>query len=120
MTSPTPRAGPAYTGSGFHRYHLDLLLFGLVCLILSAVFIWLHVSTPSDGVRLSRGPQLFTRQGVIVSPYESGQGPLREGDQVTAVEGISMETGLRAQLAGPRAPKLAGGPNRSIYSPAGW
>jgi hypothetical protein len=106
MTIPPQRSAPVSARAGQHRYHLDLLLFGLFCLVLSAVFIGLHLTTPSDSARLSRGPQIFTNQGVFVSPYKSGEGPLREGDQVTAVDGISIETWSRGlNLLDPDRPR---------------
>jgi len=79
------------SGRGDGSSNPVLLLFGMIFLLLPVPFIWLHIVTPSDGARLSRGSQLFTDRGVIVSPYKMDAGLLQEGDVVLAVDGISIE-----------------------------
>jgi hypothetical protein len=61
-------------------------------------FIYLHMITPSDGMRLSSGEELFTRNGVVVSPYSAGGQVLMDGDVVMAVAGQSLETWVNSLL----------------------
>jgi hypothetical protein len=92
------------------RLHRILLLFGLLCVLLPLPFIWLHIATPSDGARLTREPVIFTEHGIIVAPYAIGSSLLREGDIVTAVDGIPVETLVRELVgAGPARPRWQAG-----------
>ena len=78
-----------------HRYDVGLILFGLFCILLPALFIGLHWITPSDEARLSRGSIIYTDEGVFVSSYEDGTGQLKEGDLVTAIQGIELDSWAR-------------------------
>lgn len=93
-----PNPGQALAPNTPRRYHAILVFYGLVCLLLPVPFIWLHITTPSDGARLSRSPQMFTQEGVAIFPYESGGSLLHEEDIVTAVDGTSIEAWMRGLL----------------------
>lgn len=69
-----------------------LIVFAVICLILPASFISLHLLTPSDGARLSYNDPIFTPLGAVVSPYHPGSSYLEEGDVVVGVAGQSMES----------------------------
>lgn len=70
---------------------LGLSIFAVVCLLLPASFIALHLTTPSDGARLSSGENIFTPLGAIVSPYSPSDSPIQEDDIVIAVDKVPME-----------------------------
>lgn len=68
------------------------LMFAVLCLIIPAGFITLHIVTPSDGARLSDNDPIFTPVGAVVSPYYPGSSVLQEGDVVFKVAGRTMES----------------------------
>lgn len=80
------------------RFPLWLIPFGIVCLLIPMAFIILHVTSPSDGSRLSSGIAMFTDKGAVVEPYDSDQQGWQAGDIVTAVGGQSMETWVNSLL----------------------
>jgi hypothetical protein len=82
-------SGAAAENTRFPRW---LIPFGIACMLIPLAFIVLHLTTPSDGMRLSSGTVMFTQNGVVVSPYSPDEQGLTEGDVVTAVAGQSMET----------------------------
>lgn len=90
----------------FNRSALAVLLLALVLWSLVGAFLWLHISTPSDGVRLPPGDQAAWRpDGVAVAPLETkSDGVLRAGDIVTAVDGEPLE-GYARSLLDPSAPR---------------
>jgi two-component system NarL family sensor kinase len=75
---------------------LAVLLVAIGMLVLAGAFLWLHVTTPSDGARLEPGEQVWRPQGVLVTPLEDRPGGLRRGDLVVAVDGRSMESWAQA------------------------
>ena len=85
-------SSPELSRPGHQR---GFFLFALFCLLLPVLFIGLHLTTPSDGARLSSGLKLYTDLGVVVSPYTAGQGLLQEGDVISAVDGVPMQVWLR-------------------------
>ena len=95
LSNSSQAAIPAPELSSPH-HNRGLFLFALFCLLLPVLFIWLHLITPSDEARLSSGLIIYTDQGVVVSPYESGQGLLQEGDVISAVDGVPMQVWLRS------------------------
>jgi hypothetical protein len=66
------------------------LLYALFCLLIPASFIYLHLSMPSDGARLSTGDRWFTSAGAVVSTYDPGITTLEEGDVVIGVAEAEM------------------------------
>ncbi|GHO81335.1 hypothetical protein KSD_91060 [Ktedonobacter sp. SOSP1-85] len=75
------------TQSGRANLAVIIIAFGAV--LLGVSFLLLHMTTPSDGVRLSPGQSVWRPDGVVVTPLQPGG--LRQGDIVVAVEGKSME-----------------------------
>jgi hypothetical protein len=82
------------------RPSIPILLFGVFCLLPSLGFVVYRLAVPSDGARLSEGQDTFTTAGAVVSPYDSIDGPLREGDVVVSVAGVRMETWAQADFTG--------------------
>jgi hypothetical protein len=66
------------------------ILYASFCLLVPAGFIYLHLSTPSDGARLSTDDQMFTTTGAVVSPYDPGSSMIREGDVIRTVNGEEL------------------------------
>jgi hypothetical protein len=79
-------------------YPLWLIPFGIACVLIPLAFIYLHMTTPSDGMRLSSGEVSFTRNGAVISPYSRGSQILMEGDVVTAVAGQDLEYWVNSLL----------------------
>jgi len=71
---------------------LRYLVFAGLCLIIPASFITLHITTPSDGARLTETDPIFTSLGAVVSPYYPGSTDLREGDVIVEAAGQTMES----------------------------
>ncbi len=82
------------------RPSIPILLFGVFCLLPSLGFVVYRLAVPSDGARLSDGQDTFTTAGAVVSPYDSIDGPLREGDVVVSVDSVRMETWAQADFTG--------------------
>lgn len=75
---------------------IGLLAYAVFCWLLPAALIGLHLTSPSDGARLQRANLVFASQGAILSPYSNVTGPLRSGDILIAIDGISVKS--RAQV----------------------
>lgn len=87
------------------RFPVWLLVFTVVALTVNVIFYGLRLVTPSDGARLRETEPIFTREGVILAPFQPQTSGLRDGDVVTAVAGRSMESWARA-LFRPGTPRL--------------
>lgn len=76
----------------FNRSTLfGLLVAGLV-LSLAGIFLWLHLTSPSDGARLAPGNQsAWKADGVAITPIYDQLPGLRTGDVVTAIDGQALE-----------------------------
>jgi signal transduction histidine kinase len=74
------------------RSSLYVLLVAGVAISLAAGFLWLHLATPFDGVRLQPGAQVWQPNGVVVTPLREQADGLHAGDLVVAVDGRSMES----------------------------
>jgi hypothetical protein len=61
-------------------------------LALSSLWLWLRLTSPSDGARLPPGQAVWSRNGVVVTPLEAQPGGLRQGDVVIAGRGQSLES----------------------------
>ncbi len=68
---------------------LTALVVGLV-----AVFVWLRVTSPSDGARIDIASDqlVWTADGVRITPWKMTPGGLRHDDIVVAVAGRSIES----------------------------
>ena len=73
------------------RASLSVLLVAGVAISLAAGFLWLHLATPFDGVRLQPGAQVWQPNGVVVTPLGEQADGLRASDLVVAVDGRSMQ-----------------------------
>ncbi len=75
------------------RASLSVLLVALILLALAAAFVWLHVTSPSDGARLQPGEQsAWKSDGVVITPLVDSPDGLRVGDLVTAIDGQPLES----------------------------
>jgi hypothetical protein len=66
-----------------------MLLFGMVCLSLPIAFLTYQMRTPSDGTRLSKGPQSMNAQGVHLHVFPPSL--LVEGDLLVKIDGVSLQ-----------------------------
>ncbi len=76
------------------RTWLVVLVVVITLLTLSGAFVWVRLTSPSDGARLVA----WRADGIVVTPLEVRPGGLREGDVVVAVAGRSMESWAQALL----------------------
>ena len=74
---------------------------GLVLVAPAVAFVGVRVATPTDGAHVRPGSDGVTAHGLVIAPLAPG--PLQEGDVVTAIGGVAMET-----LAGALTPRPAG------------
>ncbi len=65
------------------RNHLVVILTALGAVFLGMSFLLLHITSPSDGARLSPGQSVWQTDGVVVTPLQPGG--LHQGDVVVAV-----------------------------------
>ncbi|MDQ4077601.1 MAG: hypothetical protein M3220_15310 [Chloroflexota bacterium] len=76
-----------------------------MCLLaLAAAFVWLQLTSPSDGARLEPGESVWRPNGVVVTALGEQPGGLREGDLVVAAAGRRMEEWAQAFFE-PGAPR---------------
>ncbi len=99
------------------RFPQGALLVSIACIFaLCGVFLWVYLTSPSDGTRVDPGESAWQRNGVKVLPLApQPQGP-RAGDIVVAIDGRSMES-WSSSLFHPSAtpPHLAFG-QRVVYT----
>ena len=81
---------------------LSILFAATLMVTLGVAFVWLQITTPSDGARLDPGQPVWRPEGVVVTPLRERPGGLRAGDVVVALDGVSMESWAQA-LADPTA-----------------
>ena len=63
---------------------------GIACLFLPAM-VWIYqITSPSDGARMTKGPQATSREGIFVDVL-SEDSQLRAGDLITGVQGVPMD-----------------------------
>jgi hypothetical protein len=65
-------------------------------LALSGLWLWLRLTSPSDGARLPPGQASWSWDGVVVTPLAAQPGGLRQGDLVIAAGGRSLESWAEA------------------------
>ena len=80
------------------RARLSILLASALMVALGVAFVWLQITTPSDGARLDPGQPAWRSNGVVVTPLREQSSGLRAGDVVVAVDGVSMKTWAQALL----------------------
>ncbi len=78
------------------RARLSILLASALMVALGVAFVWLQLTTPSDGARLDPGQPAWRPDGVVVTALREQPGGLQSGDVVVAVDGVSMETWAQA------------------------
>lgn len=88
-----------------HLQHA-VLLVAMGVLVLAGAFLWLHVTTPSDGARLEPGENVWQPDGVVVTPLRDRADGLKSGDVVLAVEGRDLEA-WAGSLLDARTPRPA-------------
>jgi hypothetical protein len=85
-----------------NRAHLIVLFTALGMLLLSLGFVWLHLSSPSDGVRLGPdepfGEVAWKSDGILVTSLEESTEGLHQNDLIVAVDGISIESWAQALI----------------------
>ncbi|HET8906030.1 MAG TPA: histidine kinase [Ktedonobacterales bacterium] len=74
------------------RARVATLLFAAAMIALGVAFVWLHLTTPSDGARIEPHPFVWRSSGVVISVLHPQRNGLRTGDIVTAVDGKSLES----------------------------
>jgi hypothetical protein len=72
------------------------ILGGIMAFLLSSTFIWLQVTSPSDGVRLEPGEPVWRPNGVVVTPLTTRASALQDDDLVTAIAGRGMDFWVQA------------------------
>ncbi|MDQ5854057.1 MAG: hypothetical protein M3380_18710, partial [Chloroflexota bacterium] len=82
---------------------LATLIAALGIVVLVGAFVWLHVTTPSDGVRVQPGQRAWRPDGFVATPLREEPGGIRRGDVIVAVAGQSMEAWAQ-RLFVPKAP----------------
>jgi two-component system, NarL family, sensor kinase len=80
------------------------LLLAVAMIALGVAFVWLHLSTPSDGAVIPPNASSWHPNGVVVRVLHSQPGGLRSGDLVVAVGGQSVESWQQA-LTDPTRPR---------------
>jgi hypothetical protein len=78
------------------RANLRVMLLAIGVILLAVAFLWLHLTTPSDGMRLEPGQAVWTPNGVVVTPLQGQITGLRAGDVLITVGGTSVESWARA------------------------
>ena len=74
-----------------------VVLTVIACMLaLSGLWLWLRLTSPSDGASLLPGQAVWGRNGVVVTPLVAEPGGLRQGDEVVAVGGRSLESWAEA------------------------
>ncbi len=75
--------------------------------VLSGLWLWLRLTSPSDSARLPPGQAAWSRDGVVVTPLVAEPGGLRQGDVVIAAGGRSLESWAEALFrSGASIPQL--------------
>src|SRR6185312_2225937 len=97
-------AGREWTMRQPDRARIAVLLAAAAMVALGVAFVWLHITSPSDGARIDPNQQPWRSNGVAVTVLRAQSGGLRSGDVVTAVEGKSLESWAQA-LANPATPR---------------
>ena len=85
------------------RMHRGVLLLTGTVVALVGAFVWVQLTSPSDGARMDfvRDQDAWQGDGLLVRPWEEEPSGLRSGDVVVAVEGRAISTIARS-LASPR------------------
>jgi two-component system NarL family sensor kinase len=78
------------------RANLRILVLAAGVIFLAFAFLLLHVTTPSDGMRLEPGQAVWTPNGVVVTSLRGHINGLHAGDVLIAVDGTRVESWARA------------------------
>jgi hypothetical protein len=74
---------------------LRVVLIAIGVVLPAAIFLWLHLASPSDGARLEPGLAVWRPDGVVLTPLRAQANGLRPGDVLVAVDGTSVESWAR-------------------------
>ena len=80
--------GQARRGIGSHW---PLVSLAALLILLALAYLWLQITTPSDGSHLQPGTLAITARGLMITPLDPGQAGLEAGDVVVAVDGRAVE-----------------------------
>jgi two-component system, NarL family, sensor kinase len=90
--------------------------YALACLLMPAIFIIYLVTSPSDGFRLESTTRVFTPEGVVLTPHGESDSPLRQGDILVAINGVSIEERSRTFFTGDARSRIDGAGSPLLYS----
>src|SRR5260370_9206332 len=86
------------------RTRFAVVTVAITAVLLGVAFLLLQMTSPSDGARLDPSQSVWGPDGVMVTPIQEQPGGLRQGDEVVAGAGGSMEAWARARFPA-RAPR---------------
>ncbi|HEU5469429.1 MAG TPA: sensor histidine kinase [Actinophytocola sp.] len=89
--------------AGARRLPVSLLLLTLTLLGVAAWCLASRAAAPSDGTTISSGDAPISSDGVIVTAVLDPAGPVRPGDRVVAINGISLTDRIGGRPGGPPA-----------------
>ena len=72
----------------------------VAALAMAGLFVWVRVTTPSDGARIAFYGDGWTAEGVRIAPIDVPAAGLQDGDRIVAVDGRSIEVWLGALTDG--------------------
>jgi hypothetical protein len=71
---------------------LVMLAIAAILLIATILFFRMRISMPVDGIRLETTKPIYKADGILVTAQNTLPGGIKQGDVITAVDGISMQT----------------------------
>jgi signal transduction histidine kinase len=74
---------------------MPVLVAGLL-VVIGAAATWHRLNAPSDGTRAGYVTSTMSEDGLSVEPISGAETPLDAGDRVLAIDGIGLESWLRA------------------------
>ena len=78
------------------RTRFAVVIVAITAVLLGVAFLLLQLTSPSDGARLDPSQPVWRPDGIVVTPIQEQPGGLRQGDEVVAVAGRSMESWAQA------------------------
>src|SRR5260370_29605634 len=86
------------------RTRFAVVTVAITAVLLGVAFLWLQLTSPSDGARLDPSQPVWRPDGIVVTPLQEQPGGLRQGDEVVCLAGGRMGARGRARFH-PRAPR---------------
>lgn len=71
------------------------LLIAISCVTLTAIFVWLRLTSPSDGARFSYSVFAWKPEGIAITPIGNLRNDLRDNDIVTTVGRRQLESWVK-------------------------